>query len=74
MRIRGQINNAHVLMGVYYGLLSQDEDTDNLSFKEQREISKSTALVLIEGFTGWMLTGSTMQLEQQIQRTPKTPG
>lgn len=74
VRIRGQTNNADVIAGVYYGLPSQDEDTDKLFFKEQREISKSTALVLLEDFMCWMFfTGNTTQLEQN-QKTLKTHG
>lgn len=50
VKTRKQTNNADVIVGVYCGLPSQDEDTNKLFFKEQREISKSTALVLIGDF------------------------
>lgn len=41
VKIRGQTNNADVIVGVYYGLPSQDEDTEKLFFKEQSEMSES---------------------------------
>lgn len=42
--------NSDVIVGVYYGLPSQNKDTNKLFFKKQREISKSTSAVLIGGF------------------------
>lgn len=50
VRIKGQTNNADVIMGVYYKLPNQDNKTDGLFFEKLKETSKSTALVLTEDF------------------------
>ena len=47
VRIKGQTED--VVMEVYCRPLSQDDDTDELFFKELRDTSKSSALALIGG-------------------------
>ncbi|GAB0177896.1 hypothetical protein GRJ2_000254900 [Grus japonensis] len=50
VRLMGQANKGGVVVGVYYRPPSQDDATDELFFKELREASKSTALVLMGDF------------------------
>ncbi|GAB0206625.1 mitochondrial enolase superfamily member 1 [Grus japonensis] len=50
VRIKGQANKGDVTVGVYYRPPSQDDITDELFFKELREASRSTALVLMGDF------------------------
>ncbi|GAB0203307.1 hypothetical protein GRJ2_002796300 [Grus japonensis] len=50
VRIKGQANKGDVVVGVYYRPPSQDDATDELFFKELREASRSTALVLMGDF------------------------
>ncbi|GAB0207904.1 mitochondrial enolase superfamily member 1 [Grus japonensis] len=50
VRIKGQANKGDVTVEVYYRPPSQDDATDELFFKELREASRSTALVLMGDF------------------------
>lgn len=50
MRIKGQTSNANVIMGVYYRPPIQNGDADELFFKELRNISKLTTLILTGDF------------------------
>ncbi|GAB0203247.1 hypothetical protein GRJ2_002790300 [Grus japonensis] len=50
VRIKGKANKADVVVGVYYQLPSQGDNTNELSYKELRDISRSAALVLMGDF------------------------
>lgn len=47
VRIKGQANKGDVTVGVYYRPPRQDDDTDELFFKDLRDTSRSAALVLM---------------------------
>lgn len=64
IRVKGQTSNADVIMGVYYRPPIQNGDADELLFKELRNISKLTTLILTETSTWQMLTENTIQLIQ----------
>lgn len=49
VRIKGQTDNAEVITGVCCRPLRQDDNADKLFFKELRDTSKSTAIVLYRG-------------------------
>lgn len=49
VRIKGQTNNSDIITGGCYRPLRQDDDADELFFKEQRGTSKATAVVLCGG-------------------------
>ncbi|KAJ7397764.1 hypothetical protein BTVI_132244 [Pitangus sulphuratus] len=57
VRIKGQINNVDVIVGVYCRPPIQDNDVNEFFFEELRDTSKSTALVLMWDFnlpdTNW---------------------
>ncbi|GAB0207654.1 hypothetical protein GRJ2_003231100 [Grus japonensis] len=50
VRMKGKVNKVDVVVGVYYQPLSQDTTTDELFYKELRDISRSAALVLMGDF------------------------
>ena len=50
MRIRGKANNAAVMVGVCYRPPNQDENADEIFYKQLIEVSQLLALVLVEGF------------------------
>lgn len=50
VRIKGQTNIADVIVGVYYRPPIQNGDADELFFKEIRDTSKLTTLVLMGDF------------------------
>lgn len=50
VRFKGQTNKADIIVGLFHRALSWDGDTDELFFKELRESSKSTILVLVGDF------------------------
>lgn len=58
VRIKGKANKADVFVEVYYRSPSQEDDTDELFYKELREISRSVALVLMGDFNFQMLNGT----------------
>lgn len=51
VKIKGQTNNADVIMGVCHRPPSQEGDADELIFEEPRDTSKSTAFVLMGDFS-----------------------
>ncbi|KAJ7407222.1 hypothetical protein BTVI_63707 [Pitangus sulphuratus] len=50
IRIKGKTNNVDIIMRVCYRPPSQDADANKLFFEELRDVSKSTALVLMGDF------------------------
>ncbi|KAK4806437.1 hypothetical protein QYF61_013930 [Mycteria americana] len=50
VRIRGKANKADIVVGVCYRPPSQDEETDELFYKQLGEASRSLALVLVGDF------------------------
>ena len=44
VRMKGKTNKADVVVGVFYRPPSQDNDTDELFYKELRDISRSRDL------------------------------
>ncbi|KAK4832306.1 hypothetical protein QYF61_021705 [Mycteria americana] len=50
VRIRGKANKADIVVGVCYRPPNQDEETDELFYKELGEASQSLALVLVGDF------------------------
>ncbi|KAK4819807.1 hypothetical protein QYF61_011601 [Mycteria americana] len=50
VRIRGKANKADIVVGVCYRPPNQDEETDELFYKELGEASRSLALVLVGDF------------------------
>lgn len=48
--IKGQANKGDVIIGVYSRLPSQDDNTNELFFRERRDTSRSAALVLMGDF------------------------
>ncbi|KAK4823236.1 hypothetical protein QYF61_000096 [Mycteria americana] len=50
MRIRGKANKADIVVGVCYRPPNQDEETDELFYKQLGEASQSLALVLVGDF------------------------
>ncbi|KAK4830597.1 hypothetical protein QYF61_012023 [Mycteria americana] len=50
VRIRGKANNADIVVGVCYRPPNQDEETDELFYKQLGEASRSLALVLVGDF------------------------
>ncbi|KAJ7423235.1 adaptin ear-binding coat-associated protein 1 [Pitangus sulphuratus] len=50
VRIKQQINNVDVTVGVYYRPSSHDNDADELLFEELRDTCKPTGLVLMGDF------------------------
>ncbi|GAB0205778.1 hypothetical protein GRJ2_003043400 [Grus japonensis] len=48
--MKGKANKADVVVGVYYRPPSQENDTDELFYKELRDISRSAAPVLMGDF------------------------
>ncbi|KAK4810673.1 hypothetical protein QYF61_007473 [Mycteria americana] len=50
VRIRGKANKADIVVGVCYRPPNQDEETDNLFYKQLGEASRSLALVLVGDF------------------------
>ncbi|KAJ7395040.1 adaptin ear-binding coat-associated protein 1 [Pitangus sulphuratus] len=51
VRIKGQTNNADVIVGVWYRPPDWGNDTNKLFFEELRDTSKSTAFVLMGHFS-----------------------
>lgn len=47
VRMKGQTNNADVILGIYHTPPSQDNDAGDLLFVELGDASKSAALVLM---------------------------
>ena len=47
---KGQANKGDVIIGVYSRLPSQDDNTNDLFFRERRDTSRSAALVLMGDF------------------------
>lgn len=60
VRIKAKANKADVFVEVYYRSPSQDDDTDELFYKELREISRSVALVFMVDFNFQMLNGTML--------------
>ncbi|KAK4819910.1 hypothetical protein QYF61_014645 [Mycteria americana] len=50
VRIRGKANKADIVVGVCYRPSNQDEETDELFYKQLGEASRSLALVLVGDF------------------------
>ncbi|KAK4829727.1 hypothetical protein QYF61_006188 [Mycteria americana] len=50
VRIRGKANKADIVVGVCYRPANQDEETDELFYKQPGEASRSLALVLVGDF------------------------
>jgi len=50
VRMKWKTNKVNVVVGVYYQPHSQDDDSDELFYKELRDICRSTALVLMSDF------------------------
>ena len=50
VRIRGRANKVDVLVGVCYRLSYQDEETDEVFYKQLAEIVQSPVLVLMGDF------------------------
>ncbi|KAK4816845.1 hypothetical protein QYF61_023967 [Mycteria americana] len=50
VRIRGKVNKADIVVGVCYRPPNQDEETDELFYKQLGEASRSLALVLVGDF------------------------
>lgn len=50
VRIRGKVNKANILEGVYYRVLNQDKEVDKIFHKQLGEVSGSLALVLVGEF------------------------
>ncbi|KAK4831196.1 hypothetical protein QYF61_015928 [Mycteria americana] len=50
VRIRGKANKADIVVGVCYRPPNQDEETDELFYKQLGEASRSLALVLVGNF------------------------
>ena len=50
VRIRGKANKADILVGVCYRPPNQDEETDEVLYKQLAEVSQSLALVLMGDF------------------------
>ncbi|KAK4815791.1 hypothetical protein QYF61_007231 [Mycteria americana] len=50
VRTRGKANKAHIVVGVCYRPPNQDEETDELFYKQLGEASRSLALVLVGDF------------------------
>ncbi|KAJ7414311.1 dtw domain-containing protein 2 [Willisornis vidua] len=49
-RIRGKANKAEILMGVCYGPSNQDDEGDELFYKQLADVSKLPAVVLMDDF------------------------
>ena len=62
IRIKGQANKGDIIVGVFYRPPCQDDDTDELFFKELRETSKLVVLVLTSTFQ--MSAGNITELRQ----------
>lgn len=50
-RIKRKANKGDVVVGLFYRLPSQDDHTDELFYKELRDISRSATLVLMDDFS-----------------------
>lgn len=50
VRLKGKANKADVVEGLSYWPLHQDSNTDELFYKESRDISRSAVLVLMGNF------------------------
>ncbi|RMC16177.1 hypothetical protein DUI87_08391 [Hirundo rustica rustica] len=50
VRIKGKANKADILLGVCYHPLNQEEEVDNLFYKQLENVSGSSALVLVGDF------------------------
>ncbi|RMC13815.1 hypothetical protein DUI87_08898 [Hirundo rustica rustica] len=50
VRIKGKANKADILLGVCYHPPNQEEDVDNLFYKQLGNVSRSSALVLVGDF------------------------
>ncbi|GAB0180245.1 hypothetical protein GRJ2_000489800 [Grus japonensis] len=50
VRIRGKTNKADIMVGVCYRPPNQDEEADEIFYKQLGEVSRSPALVLVEDF------------------------
>ena len=50
VRIKGKANKADTMVGVCYRPPNQDEETDEILYKQLGEVSQSLALVLMRGF------------------------
>ena len=50
VRIRGKANKADIMVGVCYKPSNQDEEADELFYKQLGEVSQSLALVLVGDF------------------------
>lgn len=64
VRTKGQTNNPDVIVGIFYRPSSQDNDTSELFFKELRDTSISTALVLMGDLNLLNINWNTTQLAQ----------
>ncbi|KAJ7408586.1 hypothetical protein WISP_119733 [Willisornis vidua] len=49
-RIKGKANKADILVGVCYRPPNQDDEGDELFYKQLVDVSKSPALVLVDDF------------------------
>lgn len=67
IRTRGKANTADVV-GVYYLLPRQDNDADKLFYKQLKDISRPSFIVLVGDLT------SQPSTESVIQETQKGPG
>ena len=61
VRIRGKANKADTVVGVCYRPPNQDEEADEIFYKQLREVSQSLALVLMGTSTYQMSAGNTIQ-------------
>ncbi|TRZ08055.1 hypothetical protein HGM15179_019054 [Zosterops borbonicus] len=50
VRITGKATKANILVGLYYRPLNQDEEVDELFYKQLEDVSRSPALVLVGDF------------------------
>ena len=74
VRIKGQANKVDVVVGVYYRPNGQDDNTDEMFFKELRDTCRSAVLVLMSAFSlpdmNWEYHTADYK---QIQEIPKPP-
>ena len=50
VRMKQKANKVHVVVGIYHQPRNHDNDTNELFYKELRDISRSAALVLMGDF------------------------
>ena len=50
VRIRGRANKADILVGVFYRLLNQDKETEEVFYEQLAEVASLPALVLMGDF------------------------